>query len=425
MQTEYYFDQPPGLVVGLCAHGLSVVRALRDGSVPVIALETNLDLPGVHTRLAHVEQIDDINGPRLIDALLALRPRVHCPGTPVLFLTNDNMVRTLAAHWHLLSSHYLLSWAHCRDTIALLIEKSHLEAHCQKQGSPYPSTYLLHAESEIEAAIDATGGVSIVKPARPLAGFKTAFPQQRLDYEQLIQRFEVDLPFLVQRFIPGEDDRIYFCALYLHHGEVLARFDGRKLRSRPLGHTTIAESCFQEDVYRETLRFFAGLDLSGPVSVEFKRDAEGRLWVIEPTLGRTDFWLGVCTANQVNLPLAEYRSQTSLPPQRAIQNDSVVWFNEERDPFARLWLALHRDLGLGRRHPSYLFLHANDIVPALLSQKKLFSDLACGALRRVRRFVSLGSARTQKESGAPGPDGSMSSPLKEDSGLDFAGQERL
>lgn len=386
-QTSYRFDQTPGIVVGACGHGLAVIRALHQGGVPVVALEANFDLPGAHTALAQIEPADDINGEGLIKALLALRTRLHCPGKPVLFLTNDNMVRTVAVQWEALEAHYVLSWSHCRATVAALLDKLNLEAYCQKQGLSYPPTYVLQSRSDVDFATAITGPRSIIKPTRPLAGFKTALPLQRADFEQLTERFESDLPFLVQKFIPGDDSSIHFCALYLDHGVVLARFDGRKLRSRPLGHTTIAESYLKEDVYRETLRFFSGQNLSGPVSLELKYDAEGRLWVIEPTVGRTDFWLGLCTANQVNLPLAEYRSQLSLQQEQLMQRDAAVWFNEERDPFGHLWLTFHTKFKLGARRRTFVYLHKNDILPALRSQQKILSQLSSSLLRRIKSLL--------------------------------------
>ena len=291
---HYQFSLPPAIVIGTCGHGLAVIRALNDGQVPVLALEANLHQPGARTRLAVVEQVADVNGLGLIEALLRLRPRVDCPRQPVLFLTNDTMVRTIAKHWQLLECHYALSWAHCRDKIEQLLDKHQLEAYCETQGCSYPPTWLLRSHGDIDAAMVVTGELAIVKPSQPLSGFKTALPRSRADFEALIERHQRDLPFLAQKFVPGDDTSIYFCALMLLGGEVLARFDGRKLRSRPMGHTTIAEASLRDDVYRETLRFFAGLNLSGPVSLELKRALDGRLWVIEPTVGRTDFWLGLC-----------------------------------------------------------------------------------------------------------------------------------
>jgi D-aspartate ligase len=394
LKAIYRFSQAPAIIVGACGHGLAVVRALREGQVPVLLLEANLRQAGARTQLAPIVPVADINGPGLIEALLALRQRMQTPEPPLIFLTNDRMVSTLATGWSRLEGQYRLSWAHCRDAIAKLLDKHHLEAHCKRQGSDYPPTFVLRGASEIDAAMAVTGTPFIVKPAQPLAGFKTALPKDRNEFAQLIKSFGANLPFLAQRFIAGDDRRIYFCALYLHRGEVLARFDGHKLRSRPMGHTTIAESSVQDDVYQQTLRFFSGLGLSGPVSLELKRDEEGRLWVIEPTVGRTDFWIGLCTANGVNLPLAEYYSQTSGDSQRQVQKDLAVWFNEERDPFGRLWLWRQPGLSLRRRRPIYLYLHGDDLRPAL----SILSSTCARLIRAVpRRLVKLLSGNLRQD----------------------------
>lgn len=373
----------------MCGHGLSVIHALSDHQIPVIGLETNLDLPGVRTRFASLEQVDDINGFGLINALLDLRSRIHCPEQPVLFMTNDNMTRTLTMNWHLLCHCYFLSWGHCRHAIASFLEKSNLEAHCRHKKLLYPSSYLLRSNADIDEAIATTGKSAIIKPSRPLAKFKTAIPQKRADFEEMVTEYESDLPFLVQTFIQGDDSTIFFCALYLHYGEVLARFDGRKLRSRPMGHTTVAEPCRQDEIFRETLRFFSGFELSGPVSVEFKRDENGQLWVIEPTVGRTDFWVGLCTANGVNLPLTEYLSQLAIRPEFAPQRDIAVWFNEERDPFGRLWLAFHPIERMRKRQAEYLFLHKKDLKPGIKSVLRTIGRLCSSLINRLLNIIAL------------------------------------
>ena len=383
--NDLTFDRPPAVVVGACGHGLSVIRALAAANIPIIALDKDPDLPGTHTKLACVLFVTDINGNGLIDALTDLGQKIVCPQKPVLFLTNDNMIRTVACSWEKISDHFHLSWAHCRNDIASLLEKGNLEAHCVKQGVLYPPSYLIQSEADIDTAMAIAGPSAIIKPSKPLAHFKTALPKSRLDYEQLILQFPSDLPFLVQKFIPGDDTAIHFCALYLDHGEIIARFDGRKLRSRPMGHTTIAESFRQDDVFNQAKLFFSGLKLSGPVSVEFKRDSENNYWVIEPTVGRTDFWVGLCTENNVNLPLTEYKNQigAKLPPSE--QNNSSVWFNEERDPFGRLWLKFHPTEKLGKRRASYLYFCNADSAPAFFFLK-----------RRTLQFLSSIGPRSRK-----------------------------
>lgn len=386
--TSLKFDQPPAIVVGACGHGLTLIRALSEGGIPIIALEKNRDLPGIHTKLAHVYFVTDINGSGLIDVLADIGRKIVCPDKPVLFLTNDNMTRTIAGNWERISDLFCLSWAHCRDEITSLLEKENLEAHCKKRGLLYPPSHLIHSEADIDAAMAIAGPIAIVKPSKPLSHFKTALPRKRTDYEELIRQFPSDLPFLVQKFITGDDTSIHFSALYLDHGNVVARFDGRKLRSRPMGHTTIAESFIQEDVFRNTQRFFSGLGLSGPVSVEFKRDSDGNYWVIEPTVGRTDFWLGLCTDNNVNFPLTEFKDQLGAKPEYVEQNNSVIWFNEDRDPFGRLWLLFHPTNKLGRRHSTYVFLCKKDLTPALFFIQKKVTQLLSSIVPSSKKLVT-------------------------------------
>src|SRR5687768_13748982 len=104
---------PIALVVGLCSHGLSVVRGLRDAGVEVYALE-KVARPGgrskaiVHTFLCSEAEMED-----LVPTLAALRARLPRARQVVLFPTNDTHVRLMGEGVARLLPDYLLSWAHC------------------------------------------------------------------------------------------------------------------------------------------------------------------------------------------------------------------------------------------------------------------------------------------------------------------------
>jgi D-aspartate ligase len=383
------YSKPPAIVVGICGHGLAICRALWAGNVPVIALETDRSLPGIHTNCAKVEFVEDINGGGLIEALAALRSKLDCPGTPVLFLTNDRMVGQVGRGWNRLGDGYCLSWSHCREQLTGLLDKSYLESHCSRQGLLYPRTCLLESLVGVESVVSSIGYPMFVKPSRPLSRFKTAQPGNASELAELAKRYREDLPFIVQRFIPGDDRAIFFSALYLEKGHILARFDGHKLRSRPLGHTTIAESWPSDEVFDHAARFFSGLELSGPVSLELKRDDENKFWVIEPTVGRTDFWLGLCTANGVNLPLIEYCHQARLSLPLRKQCDRAIWFNEQRDPFGRIWFAARRGLNRNRRTAVYLFMSASDLKPGCSAFLKILLSLARSFKNRIASLLGF------------------------------------
>lgn len=396
-QAEHHAGQAltrPGaasaVVVGLCVHGLALVRALASQGIAITALEADRSLPGWGTHRATVRHVEDINGPGLIDALLE-NTGVGAGPLPVLFLTNDNMVRTVAEHWDRLEGRYRLSWAAERESIARLLDKAGLEAHCRMHDLPYPRSWLLEDAASIDRLLDE--GLPrrfIVKPTRPLSGFKVRLIEGRAELERLVAMHTRALPFLIQEWIPGDDRRTRFAAFYLDGGEVKAAYCGRKLASKPpaLGQTTVAES-FEDDVVLALAeRFFAPLKLSGPVSLEVKLDPQGAPWIIEPTVGRTDYWLDCCVANGVNLPLVEYRHQTGHACHAQPQFARYVWMDTERSPLA--WLRMRARPGYPATSPwraRFAYWDASDTAPTWRGLQRVASRTARRIVNRLRKVI--------------------------------------
>lgn len=375
------------MVVGLCGHGLSIARALHRNSVHVIALEANRALPGLGTRHAEPRIVPDINGDGLIESLVALRRTiVHAP-RPVLFLTNDRMTETVGRHAELVGQHYRLSWARAADALLPLLRKDRIEARCAEVGMHYPKTVLMTDFRDVPQTLAGLRFPVIAKPTRPVSAFKTVVADAPDALLAARERIERSMPVIVQEFIPGDDTVIRFGALFLHDGEVLARFEGRKLRSRPLGHTTIAVSEPDDEIHALARTFFEGLKLSGPVSLELKRGPDGRQWVIEPTVGRTDFWVDLCVANGVNLPLAEYLHAVGAPVPPMVQRREVVWINGERDPGALPWLLGHQPAALRHRRIRGLYFDFRDPRPFLTAAARFLGQLPGRAARRAARVL--------------------------------------
>ncbi len=392
------------VVVGLCAHGLAVARALGRRGVKVTALEARADLPGTRTRWARVRLVPDINGPGLVAALEALLPRRGADALPVLFLTNDNMVRVVAEHWERLSGRCRLSWAPSRREVARFLDKGVLEARCLEVGLSYPRTVLVTALADARAAAEALRPPLIVKPARPLSSFKARVCPSAPDAEAVARRFPADLPLLFQEYVPGDDGCLRFGAVYLAEGRVLARFEGRKLRSYPPGRggTSAAEALPDDRVHRATLRFFEGLGLSGPASLEVKVDPVGHLWVIEPTVGRTDYWVDCCVANGVNIPLTEYRHQIGAAVEGGAPTRAYVWFDSERDKRAVLSI-VRRSPGTGWK-PRFSYWAPDDGAPFRTACARFCRDAAARVGRRVlragRRGAGGGAAKERTDEGS-------------------------
>lgn len=329
------------LVLGLDSHGLAAVRALGDAGVTVYAVESNMSQPGTATpSVARTFHAQHFNPEHLMKALPEIRQQMSAHSEVVLIAINDRHVKTIGNHLEQLLPLYKIAWAHCAEKVLKLQQKDSLESWSVRQGLNYPRSVIFFETTQIKDAVNLQYPV-IIKPVQPLSSFKTLLARDVSELEQLLLSHAHDLPILGQEYIAGDDEAIFFGALMLDRGKVLYGMCGRKIASYPpaRGQTTIAETIENAEVLRLTEQFFQGLEISGPVSLELKRDPQGRYWVIEPTVGRTDFWVQLCISAGFNQPLMEFQLATkqavTLPTLPARE---FVWYDTERDPLAYISL---------------------------------------------------------------------------------------
>src|SRR5256885_11699353 len=90
--------QVPAVVVGGTDNcgGLGVVRSLGQAGVPVIAVDSEVTAPALHSRYARKVLMPELSGYSLVQNLLSLQARLD--SRPVLFLTSDEAVLTVSEH---------------------------------------------------------------------------------------------------------------------------------------------------------------------------------------------------------------------------------------------------------------------------------------------------------------------------------------
>lgn len=329
-------SKTPAVVVGLCTHGLANVRSLARKGIPVVALESNWTQPSARTRYGWKVALDALEGAPLhaaLDAIAAASPR-----PPVLYVTNDRMVRDLNAdqdHWR---ERYRLLFPSAA-LLSELIEKDTLAPLAARQGLTLPRSWsATGAEARGErpsAALDEVPFPCIVKPATPMSAIKVLRPRTRADLADAARRHpEIDR-FIVQEWIPGDDQRVFFTAYYFD-GDGVPRypFAGQKIRQTPrtLGNSTATRGVDRPDLVDEGLKLFRGLGYRGVASVEFKLAPDGTPCFIEATVGRSDFWLKTLLVNGVDLPALVYADLTGEPVRApSSQRNRHAWVDEDRD----------------------------------------------------------------------------------------------
>jgi D-aspartate ligase len=83
-----------------------------------------------------------------------------------------------------------------------------------------------------------------------------------------------------------------------------------------------------------TTKFFRAVGFQGMGSIEYKRDErDGQFYVVEPTVGRTDFQEEVATLNGCNLPYAAFAYECGLAAPASQSLPKTIW----QEPTSNRW----------------------------------------------------------------------------------------
>lgn len=380
------------IVIGLSSHGLALCRALKSNQVKVYALESNLALPATKTNTAEIIHAENINTDELIDSLLTLLKRIVISDDekPVIFPTNDKMVRVIANSWPKLSEFFSLSWGDNTDLVLTLQSKEKIQYICEKEGLLYPKSAVLNSVADIEAVLSNFDLPALIKPVNPMSSFKVMMINNRHDLEQLFVEHSSALPFLLQQWIDGSDEQLVFCSMFLVDGKPKVYFTGQKLASFPpgMGQGTIMGPMRDDVLFKLSSRFFENTGYTGPASLEFKVDSNNRYWVIEPNIGRTEYCVQCVLSNGIDLVGIEHSFASGRPFECPEQAHDYNWFDTERDVFCYLEkVCKNKSLYVNGNKPVFPFYEPSDLMPfynaMALTLQRMF--------RKVKKILNFDS----------------------------------
>lgn len=330
-------DPMPALILGFGVHGLAIARSLGRRGIHVEAMDTDPTQPHASSRyckvLHHVESLED---DRLIRRLMTYAESRHV--RTALFLTMDRTVPFIARHRDILARHYSFNLP-SDETIHSLMDKSALPVFLEHAHASYPRTYRIGPDTDVGRLATGIDYPCIVKPTARAYGFKAGVAHSPSEFRPLIERAMKHAPELVvQQLVPGADTDVHFCFVYIaSDGTPLGTFTGHKIRQLPRGTgiAASAEAVENTFLHDETLRLLEIAGYRGFGSSEFRRDPRtGRYYLIEFTVGRTDYNVGCAVANGVDLPYIGYCDLAGISPRNGDRNASSK----------RRWVELDRDL---------------------------------------------------------------------------------
>ena len=382
------------VVVGLETNGLGVVRALGRAGVPVLGLTSAPRMPTARSRFCRVLAVPDERSEAIVDRLLEIGCR---PGGPrPLFLTMEHTVAIVSRHRARLAPFYLFNLPD-DALLGQLNDKVCFARIAAELGLRVPRTQRVDTAAEVLDAVRHVGLPLIAKPLAKGGRFDAYFGARalRLDTEQdLLGRFAEfpwGEPLLFQQFIAGADADIYFCLTWCdRNGDAKVHFTGRKVRSWPrgTGNTASARPAKAPEVTAATLALFRAVGMRGLASLEFKQDpGSGDFYVIEPTIGRTDYQSGVAPANGVNIPYIAYLDLLGRPLGEMTPTPApVLWVDRVNDTRAAQAAMQAGDLSADEYRRSlagakvYALRAGDDPMPYLVDRYK-------AVLLRVKRVL--------------------------------------
>ena len=366
---------------------MGVVRSLGKAGVRVWVLDTDPRSPAMRSRYGHARVVRSLEGLELMAELQRLAGELGSKA--LLCLTEEKSVETVSAHRAELHPNLLIRLPE-HQRLLQLMHKQGFDDLAEPIPAPVPRTVRLQGLQDLDK-VAVLKYPCVLKPSGKSykygARFKKAYKVGSVHEVEALYReiYPVLADMVVQEWIEGRDSEIYFCLQYIgRDSELVGSFAGRKIRSWPprIGGTASCTAAWEhaDELAEITATFFEQVGFSGMGSMEYKRDErDGRFYMVEPTVGRTDFQQEVATVNGCNLPLAAYRYEMGLPmPVVVPVQPPLVW----RDAQADRWSAQESGDGVDQASRSRSVVDAyrrwNDPVPWL-------DHLRTRVLQRLRR----------------------------------------
>jgi D-aspartate ligase len=276
----------------------------------------------------------------VVAGLLALAERE--PEPPTLFYANDQDLLLVSRHRAALGRAFRIAIADA-DLVELLLVKTRAHERFTALGLPVPPLsrldrhagrppddlrYPVVVKPVVREQGPATGGAAKATRFGSAEELEAAWPALSASPDEL----------LAQQLIEGGEDRIESYHAYVDAaGEIAGEFCGRKLRTFPVryGNTTALTTTAAEDVRDLGRRVVGGLGLRGVAKVDFKRDPDGRLWLLEVN-PRFNLWhhAGACAG--VNIPALVHADLTGTPrPALRPPRAGLTWTDPLMDRRAR------------------------------------------------------------------------------------------
>jgi D-aspartate ligase len=371
--------------------GMDLVRPLGLSGIPCDVVTHRGDA-AAYSRFTRevIERADPMTEPDvLLERLMAYAHRQS--EAPVLYYGQDTDLLFVSRHRDDLGQLFRFVIA-AASLVEDLVDKERFRKLAQRLDLPVPAGICVDASVVSPLDLPLRFPV-VVKPASRERGNWTAVadgakalgartPEELRGIWSSLARERLEV--FVQEMVPGPETRVESFHVYVNaEGEQVAEFTGRKIRTEPAtyGETTALELTGEHDVAELGRDVTRRLGLHGVAKLDFKRDLNGGLHLLEVN-PRFNLWHHAAASAGVNLPALVYADLVGLirPAPRSAR-PGVRWVYHAHDARAarRQGVPLYRWIPWALSAETKAIVALDDPLPSVM-----------GALARIGARVGLG-----------------------------------
>lgn len=300
------------------------------------------------------------------DKTLALVDNVinNVGNKPFIFFASDDWMDLIGEHEQDFRQKAFIPQSPWRK-LSSLYNKKYLYRIAERYGIPYPKTKEFDTLSKFDINDLNLTPPFIVKPQETVAQnilnekgihsyhrtqkFETA--EEMMEWVRLLRDNEIDLPILIQEFIPGSAETLYTLTSYSdENGDMLAGSVGHKLRQFPPEAGRITSGILEnnKEVYEIGKRFLSVIGYHGLANTEFKydvRDGKYKLMEINTRLGAWNYSALYSGINLIDVAIKDTLGQKYESPVPLNEYNGAIWYNILYDLPTSLYLNKRIDNG--------------------------------------------------------------------------------
>jgi len=264
--------------------GYGVIRSLADFDCEVY-LADSVERPiykSKHiTQSFVVSDITKVSNESFLEELIQIAKDMNFEEKrPVVFTGKDDYLLFFSEYYNQLSKYYLLSFESNYEILKAALSKKSLIGIAKRSSVLIPQSF--SDDDNLDVVFNSISYPAIIKPelknTPELDVVEVAFRLRMCNNrEELLEAINIlkaiECPYIIQEYIPGDDNELYTCGIYSYKGQVKAWSTSKKLRQFPpnTGQCSYGKTLYEEALLEPSMRLMKTLGKTGVSQIEYKK----------------------------------------------------------------------------------------------------------------------------------------------------------